>query len=295
MYKLGIIGTGVVGSALALILKSKGYELTGVCSKGGSSSARLASTTGAKSCQEPAEVLDKAEVIFIATPDRAIAEVAGLLAESGLVRKDQVFFHLSGALSAAVLSPLKELGALTASMHPLQSFARTEQAVSQLRGVYYAVQGEPEAVNVAFNLIEDLGGSPYLIKDEDKALYHLAACTASNYVVSLLHCSVSLLKRLGMDSDQALKALFPLVKGTINNIEALGPVKALTGPVARGDTGTLKRHLEVLRPGGSAVSRLYKVMGEYTCQVALEKQSIDNMQAEDIINLFQREDEDYGS
>ncbi|HWI54748.1 MAG TPA: DUF2520 domain-containing protein, partial [Desulfobacteria bacterium] len=213
MYKLGIIGTGVVGSALALILKSKGHELAGVCSKNGSSSAELASMTGAKSCQDPTEILEKAEVIFIATPDRAIAEVAGLLSDSGLVRQSQVFFHLSGALPASVLSPLSKSGASIASMHPLQSFAQTEQAVNQLMGVFYAVQGEPEAVRVAFELIEDLNGNPYLIKDGDKALYHLAACAASNYVVSLIHYAVGLFGKLGMDNDQALRALLPLIKG----------------------------------------------------------------------------------
>ncbi len=295
MYKIGIIGTGVVGSALALILKSKGYELTGVCSKNGSSSSQLAFKTGARNCQEPTEVLEKADVIFIATPDRVIAEVAGALSDSGLVRKNQIFLHLSGALPASVLSSLKKFEISIGSMHPLQSFAQIEQAVNQLPGVFYAVEGEPEAVKAAFALIEDLNGNPYLIKEEDKALYHLAACTASNYVVSLVHYAVGLFEKLGMDGDQALGALFPLIKGTINNIEKLGPVKALTGPIARGDTSTLKRHLEALRPLGSTVSRVYGVMGEYACQVALEKQSIDKIQAEEIINLFHREDEEFGS
>lgn len=295
MYKVGIIGTGAVGSALALILKSKGYELTGVCSKNGNSSAQLALITGAKNCQDPAEVLEKAEVVFLATPDRAIAEVAGVLSESSLVRKSQIFFHLSGALPASVLSPLKKFGALIASMHPLQSFAEAERAISQLKGVFYGVQGDSEAVGVAFEIIEDLNGNPYLIKNEDKALYHLAACTASNYMVSLIHCAVGLFEKLGMDSDQALRALFPLVKGTLNNIESLGPVRALTGPVARGDTQTLDHHLKVLRSSRRTVSRLYRVMGEYTCQVALEKQSIDAIKANEIINLFHREDEDDGS
>lgn len=295
MYKIGIIGTGVVGSALAIMLKSKGHEITGVCSRSGNSSAQLAVMTGAKSCQEPKNVLEEADVVFIATPDRAIGDVAVVLSESGLVRENQIFLHLSGALPAEILSPLNKYGVSIASMHPLQSFAQTEQAISQLPGVFYAVQGQPDAVEVAFVLIKDLNGNPYVISNEDKALYHLAACTASNYVVSLIHYATGLFEKLGMDSDQALRALFPLIRGTINNIETLGPVKALTGPVARGDTETLERHLKSLSPFGRDINSVYRVLGEYTCRVAVEKQSINKIQAEEIKNLFHKEDEDFGS
>ncbi|MGB9826630.1 MAG: DUF2520 domain-containing protein, partial [Desulfofundulus sp.] len=121
---------------------------------------------------------------------------------------------------------------------------------------------------------------------EDKPLYHAAACIASNYLVSLMHLATNLYGRFGLSQKQAFEALYPLVRGTINNIRRVGPVEALTGPVARGDVPTIAGHLPALDRVGSLESRLYRLVGLYTIQVAREKGSIDAGQARKLEEVF---------
>lgn len=291
MYRIGIIGTGVVGSAVALVLHSKGHIISGVCSKSGLSSADLACKVNARCFHEPADLLREADIILITTPDRVIGEIAERLSKTQLVKKDHVFLHMSGALPASVLQPLRTLGALVGSVHPLQSFAGIKQAVNHLAGTFFALQGDPKAVDTALEIVKDLGGNPYHIDEKDKALYHLGACAASNYIVSLIHYAVSIFKHIGMEDTQAIEALFPLVMGTMDNIQTMGPVKSLTGPVARGDTDTVNKHLTALSALEPDFAGVYKTLAEYTCRVALEKQSIDLNKAKLLTEILHKEAE----
>lgn len=290
MYKVGIIGTGVVGSAVAILLQQKGHTITGVCSKNGVSAADLAQSLGCRYCSEPVQVLLESEIIFITTPDRELGEVAALLASSGRVEDHQIFYQMSGALPAEVLQPLSQAGGVIASVHPLQSFANVTKAIDNLPGSFFAVQGEEKAVEVAFSLVEELLGRPFMLKSSDKALYHLGACVASNYLVSTIHYAVNIYKKIGMSEEVAINALMPLIRGTLANIEALGPVKALTGPVARGDTNTIGKHLEALKELDSGLSDFYCSLGCYTTGVAREKESIVNSTKEKLISLFREEE-----
>lgn len=289
MFRIGIIGTGVVGSAVALVLHSKGHVISGVCSKNGLSSAELAEKINTRCYAEPEEFLQESDIILITTPDREIGTIAENLSKTRVVRKNHVCLHMSGALPASVLQPLQVLGVSIGSVHPLQSFAGITQAVDNLPGTFFAVQGDPKAVDTALEIVKELGGSPYLIDEKDKALYHLGACAASNYIVSLIHYAVSVFKQIGMQDKQALDALFPLIMGTMHNIETMGPVKALTGPIARGDTETVKKHLSVLSALGPEFTGVYKTLGEYTSRVALEKQSINTNKAKILTEIFHKE------
>lgn len=291
MYKVGVIGTGVVGSALAILLQRQGHVITGVCSKNGISASELAKSLGCRHCNSPIQVLDESEIIFITTPDRELRGTAALLASSGMVGDRQIFYQMSGALPAEVLQPLSEAGGTIASVHPLQSFASVNKAIDNLPGSFFAVQGEERAVEAAFALVESLGGRPFLLNSSDKALYHLGACVASNYLVSLIHYAVNIYKTIGMSEDDATQALMPLIKGTLANVQALGPVKALTGPVARGDINTITEHLEALKNLDPSLSEFYRSLGCYTAGVAAEKQSIDNSVKEKLVRIF-REEED---
>jgi len=230
--------------------------------------------------------LAQAEVVFLATPDRELGDVAGNLADSGRVEEGQVFFHLSGALPADILTPLREKGAAVGSVHPLQSFASVENAITNLKGSFFAFQGDEKAAETAFQIVKDLEGKPFMMKSEDKPLYHLGACIASNYLVALFHFAVSIYRAIGMSTEQATEALMPLIKGTLANIESLGPVKSLTGPVARGDVNTLEKHLEAIANLSPDLVKLYKTLGQYTVRVALEKGSIDKINAEKLISIF---------
>lgn len=291
MYRVGIIGTGIVGSAVALLLRQNGYTISRVCSRTGSSAATLAARLNCTCVDEPEKVLAEADIVFLTTPDRELAGLANRLAGSAQLAGNQVFFHMSGALPAEVLAPLKEKGAAVGSVHPLQSFADIENAVANIPGSFFAIQGDHRATEIAFEMVCDLEGRPFMMKTEDKPLYHLGACIASNYLVGLLHFAVKIYGQIGMSAEEAVRALMPLINGTLANIEKLGPVKSLTGPVSRGDTGTIEKHLEAMESLDPRLTNLYKTLGRYTTAVALEKESIDNISAEKLLSLFREKEE----
>ena len=286
MYRIGVIGTGVVGSAIAILLQDKGHQVTGLYSKTGISAASLAERLGCSAFADPVGLLGFAEVIFITTPDRELDHMASLLAGSGMVRGKHRFFHMSGALPAEVLTPLREQGGVICSLHPLQSFAGIQQALVNLPGSFFAVQGDASAMEIAYRIISDLDGEPFTIQGEDKPLYHLGAVIASNYLVTLMHYALSILGSIGIPEDKAIAALLPLIRGTLSNIEELGPVKSLTGPVARGDSGTVGGHLKAVSKLNYSYTDLYKTLGRYTVEIALEKGSIDETQRNRLLKLF---------
>lgn len=286
MYKVAVIGAGVLGSAVAIQLKKKGYEIAAVASRRKEPAQKLAEGTGAACCADAAAAAAKGDIVFLTVPDRAIAETAAVIARSGGFRPGQLVIHMSGALPAGVLDPAGEKGAVTVSVHPLQSFADIDMAVKNLPGSFFSVQGDLAGIDRAKRIVADLDGCAIVLPREGKPLYHLGACVASNYLVALLHFVVTLYSQIGIDEKTAIQAIMPLIKGTLDNIDKLGPTRALTGPVARGDITTLKTHLQALERHPVLYKDLYNIIGAYTARVALEKGTIDRSKAEEIAGLF---------
>jgi predicted short-subunit dehydrogenase-like oxidoreductase (DUF2520 family) len=211
------------------------------------------------------------DIFFLTVPDKEITKVAEALAASGHLRKGALAAHTSGALSSDVLGPLYRAGARLASMHPLQSFADVDLAISKIRRSAFVLEGGSDAVADLREIASRLTKTVLTIRSEDKPLYHAAACVASNYFVTLAWAAVKILQAIDIGEQQALAALQPLVEGTLENVFRLGPVKALTGPIARGDAGTIEHHLTALErisesmPG---LPSLYVTMGLHTLVVA---------------------------
>lgn len=283
---VAVVGCGKVGSALALLLKERGYPVVAVASRSPESARKLAGSLGCSAYDRPWEATLKADLVFITTPDREIAPVAELIAREGGFRPGQVVAHTSGAHASSELRGVREAGALAVSIHPLQSFADVAGAMENLPGSYFALEGDEAAIPLARQVVDDLKGHAFIIRAEDKPLYHAAACIASNYLVSLMHLATSLYGRFGLSREEAFEALYPLVRGTINNIRRVGPVNALTGPVSRGDVPTVSGHLPALERVGSLESHLYHLLGLYTVRVAREKGSIDGGQARQLEEVF---------
>jgi predicted short-subunit dehydrogenase-like oxidoreductase (DUF2520 family) len=283
---IAVVGAGKVGSALALLLNRRGYPVAGVASKSITSARRVAEELKAPATDKPEEVTAGAGVVFITTPDREIARVAGEIAQKGGFRPGQVVFHTSGAHPADEVSAARRSGALAGSLHPLQSFADVKMAMESLPGSYFALEGDEGALPLAEQIVKDLGGRSFSIAAKDKPLYHAAACIASNYLVSLMHFATGLYGRFGLSRAEAFEALFPLIRGTIKNISQVGPAPALTGPVARGDGPTLAGHLAALQEVGRQELDLYRDLGLYTVMVALEKGSITESQGRDLEEIF---------
>jgi predicted short-subunit dehydrogenase-like oxidoreductase (DUF2520 family) len=285
--KVCIVGAGKVGSTLALALHNKGYEVVGVASRRAESARRLADRLGCPSGTRPEELTPAAEVVLITTPDREIAAVAENIQSRGGFVAGQLVVHTSGVTPAEVLAPAQESGAVVVSMHPLQSFVEVNAALERLAGCYFGLEGEAAGVRRAERLVGALGGIPLVIRPEDKALYHAAACVASNYLVSVVDLAVELLARCGWPRQAALDALGPLIDGTRDNIREVGAVQALTGPIARGDRPTLAWHLAALRQYDPKVEGMYRVLGTYTVGIAQRKGALDTSRAREIAKLFE--------
>ncbi len=279
MLKLGFIGAGTVGTALSVGLGSRGYPVVAVSSRSQTSARRLAqAVSGCQVFDNSQGVADTAEFVFITTPDDVIASVASEIKwHSG-----QSVVHCSGALSTDILEPAKKLGAQVGAFHPLQTFASVRQAIDNIPGSTFAVEAEEPLLDKLKEMATALDGHWVELKAGDKVVYHASAVIACNYLVTLVKLAADLWQTFGIPQKQATRALLPLVKGIIHGIETVGIPECLTGPIARGDTGTIKKHLEALRNVAPSLLSTYRELGLKTIPIALAKGRISENQAEEL-------------
>jgi len=277
---IAIAGCGRVGTALAKFLSEAGYQISGLASKSFSSAKRLADLTGTgRYTKIPWEITKKADIVFLTTPDSEISDTCSNIAFNDGFKKDSVVLHCSGALPSTILSSAKSCGAFIGSMHPMQSFALNEGG-SPFHGIIFAVEGDAQALHIAAKIAVDLGADCIPINTEDKTLYHAAAVVASNYLVTLLSFAFRLIEHAGISGSDAWKVLKPLIKGTLSNIEKAGITEALTGPVARGDIETVKRHIEAIGEKLPELLDLYNTLGFHTIGIAQSKGTLSEKSAD---------------
>jgi len=283
MLKLGFIGAGTVGTALSVRLSNKGYQVIAVSSRSQTSSRKLAQTVnGCYALNNNQDVADTAELIFITTPDDAIASVASEIQW----HRGQSVVHCSGADSTDILEPAKKLGAQVGAFHPLQTFASVKQAIENIPGSTFAVEAEEPLLSTLKDMATALDGQWIELKAKDKVAYHAAAVIACNYLVTLIKLATDLWQTFNIPQSQATQALLPLIRGTIHNIDTVGIPQCLTGPLARGDTGTIKKHLDALQKVAPALVSTYQELGLQTIPVALAKGKINQHQAEELQALL---------
>jgi len=279
VLRLGFIGAGTVGTALSVRLSSKGYQVVAVSSRSQTSAKNLAQAiSDCHVFSNNQGVADAAELIFITTPDDAIASVASEIQwHSG-----QSVIHCSGADSTDILEPARKLGAHVGAFHPLQTFASVRQAIDNISGSTFALEAEEPLLNTLKNMATALDGQWIELKASDKVAYHAAAVIACNYLVTLVKLATDLWQTFAIPPHQATRALLPLLQGTINNIDTIGIPQCLTGPIARGDTGTIKKHLNALQEVAPALVSTYRELGLQTIPIALAKGRINQHQAEEL-------------
>ena len=284
MLKLGFIGAGTVGTALARRLSEKGYRIVAVASRRQSSAEKLAqSIPNCRAVNGNQSVADTAEFVFITTPDGAIGTVASEIKW----HRGQSVVHCSGADSIDILEPARKSGAKTGGFHPLQTFASVQQAIDNIPGSTFAVEAEEPLLSTLKDMATALDGTWIQLKASDKVLYHAAAVIACNYLVTLVKLATDLWQTFGIPREQATRALMPLLRGSLNNIANVGLPNCLTGPIARGDLGTIKKHLNALGNTDSTLLDIYKELGLHTIPIALEKGKIDAQRAGELQNLLQ--------
>ena len=283
MIETGFIGAGTTGIALAVRLSQKGCPVVAVSSRTLSSAHKLAGlVSNCQVCNTAQELADAAELVFITTPDDVIAQVCGEVHW----RAGQSVVHCSGAHSVDILEPARNLGAAVGSFHPLQTFADIDQAIENLPGSIFALEAEEPLLSMLKELTLLLNGSWVELKPGDKVLYHAAAVFACNYLVTLFKLALDLWLDFGVSSREATSALLPLLKGTVNNIDNIGLPDCLTGPVARGDSGTIERHLSALETRSPSLLTTYKELGLQTIPIALAKGKVNEQKAEEMKALL---------
>jgi predicted short-subunit dehydrogenase-like oxidoreductase (DUF2520 family) len=243
---VAIVGTGNLGTALALSLQRVGYTIGAViarsCGASLGKAQRLAKLVGARALTDASDL--RAEVIWFCVPDAEIARAARALAGK-IEWKGRVALHSSGALTSDEMAVLRRGGASVASVHPLMTFVRGSRP--SLAGVPFAVEGDARAVRVARRLVEDLGGRAYSIRKNDKAAYHAWGTFASPLFTALLATTEQVAALAGVNRKAAKQRMIPILLQTLANYAAIDAAGAFSGPIVRGDLDTVKQHLGVLR------------------------------------------------
>jgi len=281
-----ILGLGKVGTAVGFFLRKAGYPIAAVSALPIESARSGVEFTGGAMLADYTEAAGRGRIILITTVDDAIAPVCEKITRGGSVGPGKKVVHMSGACGLDVLGSARKAGASVACIHPMQSFADVQNAIRNIPGSAFGVTADVEIEAWALQIVRDLGGKAFIIADEDKPLYHAAACMASNYLVTLMHLTEGIYRRIGLSQDDALKVFWPLVRGTLQNIESQGTVHSLTGPISRGDIGTLKRHLEAFAGKFPELDTLYRTMGLQTADLGVKKGTLSPERAHEIKMLL---------
>lgn len=297
MRDLAIIGAGTVGKALGRRLADAGWPVRALaCRTIESARAAVAFVGQGEAFDDAPKAAQAGDVVLLAVPDDRIQEVAESLARWGSLRKGAVLIHVSGGRSSSAMAMARDSGAHVASMHPLQTFASADEqagppggAADLLSGVLFACEGDEEALPVVREIVDVLGGRFVAIDGEKKALYHAGAVIACNYLVTLVAAAAELFEEAGIPRDEAVRALAPLLRGTVANLERVGLPRALTGPIARGDADTVEIHAREIARTRPDLLPLYQALGIWTIPLATQKGAMPEGSAERVERALSKE------
>jgi predicted short-subunit dehydrogenase-like oxidoreductase (DUF2520 family) len=246
--QIAIVGAGNLAAALAVSLQRAGYNIEAIISRSGRASLnrakRLAQEVKARAITATRLHALRAEMIWLCVPDSQIQRAAQSLADA-IEWKGRLVFHSSGALTSDELAPLRDRGAVVASVHPFMTFVRGSRP--PLAGVPFAIEGDARAVRIARRMVKDLGGEAYAIRKADKAAYHAWGTFCSPLLAALFETAEQVAAMAGVQRAAARRRMIPILLQTLANYATSDAAQAFSGPIIRGDTGTVARHLRVLR------------------------------------------------
>lgn len=275
-----IIGTGAVGSSLATALSKCGFPIVGIMSRTLNRAQDLALRVESPLALTFSDQLPtNTQVVFLCVPDDVITSTAQQLI-GALNWNDTIVAHTSGAKAASALRPLADQGAAIMSFHPMQTFTRA--ATASFSDIYIGIEGESRAVQEGIKISRLLGAKHLVIKTPDKPRYHLAASIASNFMVTLMSVSCDVLESIGINRNEAVALLKPLVTQTCTNVTSNLPEQVLTGPAVRGDKKTLEMHLGALQQHLPHLDPFYRTLLDKTLAVALNSGRLDDEVIEEI-------------
>ncbi|WCN81234.1 Rossmann-like and DUF2520 domain-containing protein [Micromonospora sp. LH3U1] len=284
LLTVGVIGAGRVGAVLGAALAAAGHRVVAVTGGSGASSARLALLLPEVPRRPVAAVAHAAaDLLLIAVPDDALAGVVADLADRGALRPGQVVAHTSGAHGLAVLGPAAEVGARPLALHPAMTFTGTPDDLARLVGISYGVTAPAELRPFAARLVADLGGVPEWVAESDRPLYHAALAHGANHLVTLVNEATDRLRDAGVDRPE--KVLAPLLRAALENALRLGD-DALTGPVSRGDAGTVQQHLARLAATAPESVPAYLALARRTADRAIAAGRLRPVDAQSLLGVL---------
>jgi len=243
--RIGFIGAGQLAVPVAWSLARAGFQVVGAASCSQASAEKLSSgIANARAFGDAQDLAHASDLVIIAVPDDAIAPVT----RSVTWRQNHYVVHCSAATEVSALSAAAERGASTGGFHPLQTFTNAEAAMQTLPGCAAAIEAEDQSLlDLLWSMATALGCHPFRLPAGARPLYHASGSFAGSFLVRIMNDALDLWAAFGVDRETAFRALMPLTKGTVAALEANGPVQSLAGPIARGDVGTVERHIAAMR------------------------------------------------
>ncbi|MFE0879539.1 Rossmann-like and DUF2520 domain-containing protein [Streptomyces smyrnaeus] len=263
---VGVVGAGRVGPALAAALRLAGHRPVAASGVSDASRRRAAELLPGVPLMDPAQVLARSELVLLTVPDDALPDLVSGLARTGAVRPGQLMVHTSGRFGVSVLEPALRAGALPLALHPVMTFTGTAVDVQRLAGCAFGVTAPDELRLAAEALVIEMGGEPEWVAEQARPLYHAALAIGANHLVTLVNQSMDLLRATGVQAPDRM--LGPLLGAALDNSLRSGDA-ALTGPVARGDAGTVAAHVVELRRSAPETVDGYLAMARATADRAL--------------------------
>ncbi|MER7168736.1 DUF2520 domain-containing protein [Micromonospora sp. NPDC000207] len=281
---VGVVGAGRVGAVLGAALAAAGHRVTAVSGTSGASRARAALLLPQTPHRSPYAVArDAADLLLVAVPDDALAGVVADLAAAGALHPGQVVAHTSGAHGLDVLAAATAVGARPLALHPAMTFTGSPDDLGRLPGISYGVTADVGLRPLAVRLVADLGGVPEWVDEADRALYHAALAHGANHLVTLVNEAADGLRNAGVAHPE--KVLAPLLGAALTNALRLGDA-ALTGPVSRGDAGTVRRHLDRLGATAPDSVPAYLALARRTADRAIAAGRLRPRDAESLLDVL---------
>ncbi len=280
---VGVIGVGRAGAPLAAALARAGHPIVGVHAVSERSLARAQQYLPGAPIRSAAGVLADSDLVLLTVPDDVLPTLIAGLAETEAITPGQFLVHASGRFGTAVLDPATRLGALPMALHPVMTFTGSRVDIDRLAGCPFAVTAPKVLRPVAEALVVEMGGDPMWIAEEARPLYHAALASGANHLVTLVAQTLDLLAHAGVADPAGL--VRPLLSAALDNVLQMGD-EALTGPVARGDAGTVAAHLEVLSHAAPEARAAYIAMARLTADRALAAGRLDPERAESLLDVL---------
>ncbi|HSZ43885.1 MAG TPA: DUF2520 domain-containing protein [Streptosporangiaceae bacterium] len=264
--RVGVVGAGRVGTALAVALSRAGHKVVAASAVSEQSRQRVERFLPGTPVGQPAEVFSDADLVLLTVPDDALGGLVSGLTATGAPVAGRLVAHASGRHGLAVLEPATRLGALPLALHPVMTFTGRPDDVQRLAGISFGVTAPTALRSVAEVLVMEMGGEAVFIEEEDRWLYHAALAGAANHLVTQIVQACDLLSQAGV--AQPARMLGPLVSAALDNALRLGDA-ALTGPVARGDAQTVASHVAALRDAAPEALPAYLALARLTATRAM--------------------------